>query len=169
MYKILYFRHLLQGTTFCTLQFVIYPEVVYKDANAAILIQTRAGVYKASSAWKTFFFSKMWIFSLFAQKNTFIVCRIIFCTFSFRWNRNCTSSKLKKYGWTKSWIIQPNIDFWLMWMQELNLFKKHKQLKLHRNVDLTFFGTCNHKYTYLRRIFCLFLCPYLEFSAHLHF
>ena len=45
---------------------------MYEDSYAAILIQTRAGVYKASSAWKTFFFSKMWIFSLFAQKNTFI-------------------------------------------------------------------------------------------------
>ena len=44
MYKsTLHFRHLLPapGTNIFTLQFITYPDIMYKVATAAILIQTR--------------------------------------------------------------------------------------------------------------------------------
>ena len=37
----LHFWHLRLVTKFCTLQFITYPDVVYKVATAMILIQTR--------------------------------------------------------------------------------------------------------------------------------
>ena len=59
----LHFRYLLPGTKICTLHFITYPDVVYKVATAAILIQTR--VYKACSAWKIKVQNLNYIFQIF--------------------------------------------------------------------------------------------------------
>ena len=59
----------VQSTKFCTFQFITYPDVVYKVATAAILIQTR-GVQSVLSLEKyvvVIFLKELVIFILFPK------------------------------------------------------------------------------------------------------
>ena len=57
--RIMHFWYLLQCTK-CTLHLITYPDVMYKAATAAILIQTR-GVQSMFSLENAFFEQNMWL------------------------------------------------------------------------------------------------------------
>ena len=65
--RIMHFWYLLQCTK-CTLHLITYPDVMYKVATAAILIQTR-GVQSVFSLENAFFKRNMWLlFTLWDRK-----------------------------------------------------------------------------------------------------